>query len=1230
MAPCTHVTRVLGTRVFRIHGLASGLAMLAGCLTLFALAACGKESPSQPSRPQQPTTPTPPPAPVATRIEISPSAVSFQSIGQTQQLTATVYDQRNAQMTGIPLVWSSGNVRVASIDSNRGVLTARGPGRARITVRSLTLTASIDVTVMQQVVELKIEPAEAVFTALGDSIRAVASAMDQNGHPVEAAVVTWSSSDENVATVSDSGWVSAVGNGSAEVTAESGDVEGTVDVTVKQAVSSVVLEREEAWAVTVGDTIHLAAVVLDRNEHPMVDALVEWSSSDETVVTVSKEGVVTAVGAGSAQVAARSEDAEAISFFVVTMDEVDPELQVLIALYNAMDGPNWSDNTNWLSDEPRDTWHGLGVDHEGRVWSLWLPNNQLSGHIPPELGQLSGLSHLNLYQNQLSDDIPADLGQLENLKLLNLAFNRLTGDIPKELGMLGSLESMYLANNQLTGDIPKELGQLENLTSLDLPNNQITGEIPAELGQLERLNHLNLYNNRLTGGIPAGLAELSNLAYLSLAVNRLTGGIPSELGELHSLEHLFLDSNSFSDKIPPELGRLENLLTLNLWKNRLSGGIPSELGQLSRLTTLDLGANKLEEEIPPALGQLEDLVYLGLPWNDLTGEIPHELGQLKNLEVMNFHNNQLTGAVPESFGGLTRLKKLDLSYNAGLTGGIPASLTALMMLDELQLDLTRLCEPEDSELWDWLDTIADARVHTCLELQVVSSRAILTQSIQDLGLRVPLVAGEEALLRVFISAPAETSMPPMTARFFLNGSLAYVTELQTEGKVIPPLIDVGDLEATANAMIPISVIQPTLEMVIEIDPEGTFEAPVPLPERLPVNGAIRVNVQEIPPMRLTVVPLVWTEEPDEGLLAEVNGLTSGSEYFRPTMTYLPVHELSVSVRDPFWVSEEPVDSNSMLRLTRMIRITDGADSYYLGILYGGGGRGFRPGLDSVSELNGYFIGHELGHNLSLGHSPCGRPTGIDENYPYPEGNIGVWGFDIWSGELVPPFTPDHMSGCGPPDWTSDYTFKKAMDYRLSGEARRPTVSSFTSSGSLSGKSLLIWGGIDEFGELYLEPSFVVDAPPSLPPERGPYRISGSDANGNTLFDMDFAMSEIACGDGDVEMGGFVFAVPLPGDWTGGAASSGSASAGLASGGLASGGLARIELSGPEGFAEMTRDIGLDNGRDGDLSAALLLDDSTGELRGFLRDWPEPGSSLVAARRALPEPGLKVVVSQWVP
>ena len=67
--------------------------------------------------------------------------------------------------------------------------------------------------------------------------------------------------------------------------------------------------------------------------------------------------------------------------------EPEPEREALIALYNATDGENWDNNTNWLSDEPLNNWGTVDTDGNGRVITLNLRGNRLNGAIPPELGQ---------------------------------------------------------------------------------------------------------------------------------------------------------------------------------------------------------------------------------------------------------------------------------------------------------------------------------------------------------------------------------------------------------------------------------------------------------------------------------------------------------------------------------------------------------------------------------------------------------------------------------------------------------------------------------------------------------------------------------------------------------------------------------------------------------------------------------------------------------------------------
>ena len=106
------------------------------------------------------------------------------------------------------------------------------------------------------------------------------------------------------------------------------------------------------------------------------------------------------------------------------------------------------------------SWHAVSVLAERglppRVDSLGL--RDISGTIPPELGQLTKLSHLNLSSNQLTGPIPPELGQLTNLRVIYLFDNQLTS-IPPELGQLTKLSWLYLDGNQLTR-IPPEFSQL--------------------------------------------------------------------------------------------------------------------------------------------------------------------------------------------------------------------------------------------------------------------------------------------------------------------------------------------------------------------------------------------------------------------------------------------------------------------------------------------------------------------------------------------------------------------------------------------------------------------------------------------------------------------------------------------------------------------------------------------------------------------------------------------------
>ncbi len=294
---------------------------------------------------------------------------------------------------------------------------------------------------------------------------------------------------------------------------------------------------------------------------------------------------------------------------------------VLVALYEATDGPNWVDADNWLTGSPLGEWFGVTIDGQGRVIELDLRENNLVGRIPPELGDLAQLQILDLRENQLTGMIPVELSRLSQLEKLYLMDNRLTGTIPWELSRLSQLQRLGLYLNQLTGEIPVELSRLSRLQWLYLGWNRLTGTIPWELSRLSQLERLYLNNNQLTGEIPVELFHLSQLQQLGLMDNRLRGEIPVELSRLSQLEMLFLHTNQLTGRVPGELGDLANLERLQINQNRLEGTIPSSFVRLDRLVVFEFGENQglCVPKTPAFTGWLEGIKHHSGPYCDSVG-----------------------------------------------------------------------------------------------------------------------------------------------------------------------------------------------------------------------------------------------------------------------------------------------------------------------------------------------------------------------------------------------------------------------------------------------------------------------------------------------------------------------------------------------------------------------------------------------------------------------------------
>lgn len=239
-----------------------------------------------------------------------------------------------------------------------------------------------------------------------------------------------------------------------------------------------------------------------------------------------------------------------------------PELECdgLVALYNGTGGASWHYNSAWLLTGSPCDWYGVACS-DGSVTGLSLTSNNLSGAIPPTLGNLANLSQLSLGDNQLSGSIPPELWELTKLTGLSLSKNLLSGTISSEIGSLTSLSQLSLSRNQFSGAIPLEIWGMTELITLLLDNNQFSGSIPPEIGSLINLSYLSLADNQLNGPIPAQLGNLEYLEYLYLNGNQLSGEFPTTITNLvYLLDFVFDECEGLTSSDPDVIDFLTELV----------------------------------------------------------------------------------------------------------------------------------------------------------------------------------------------------------------------------------------------------------------------------------------------------------------------------------------------------------------------------------------------------------------------------------------------------------------------------------------------------------------------------------------------------------------------------------------------------------------------------------------------------------------------------------------------
>ncbi|MBK7832773.1 MAG: Ig-like domain-containing protein [Gemmatimonadetes bacterium] len=253
------------------------------------------------------------PPPVAT-VSVELDATSL-VVGKSIQASAVLRDERGTVLTERTVAWSSSNVGVATITLT-GLVTAVAVGSVTLTATSEGKSGSAGLAVVPPPVATISVVLASATVIVGQSTTATPTLRDADGKVLIGRSIAWSSAEPTVATVSPSGVVTGIAQGTTLIFASSEGRTGRAQVIVIRAPVASVTVALNGGSLLVGQNAQADATLRDAGGVVLTGRTVTWTSSNPSIATVSGNGTsatVAAVAPGSVTIAAASEGVTGMS-----------------------------------------------------------------------------------------------------------------------------------------------------------------------------------------------------------------------------------------------------------------------------------------------------------------------------------------------------------------------------------------------------------------------------------------------------------------------------------------------------------------------------------------------------------------------------------------------------------------------------------------------------------------------------------------------------------------------------------------------------------------------------------------------------------------------------------------------------------------------------------------------------------------------------------------------------